>query len=112
MSSTTPAPSAEEITRAAKSNLALAFIALPAERRADISVFYAFCRVIDDIADEEGIDPATRAAGLNAWRRALASPQPADPPADDPPLAPAVRELMRKYPRHQWPEDPLTLIDD
>jgi ATP-dependent helicase HrpB len=22
------------------------------------------------------------------------------------------RELMRKYPRHQWPEDPLTLIDE
>jgi phytoene synthase len=46
------APSAEEITRASKSNLALAFIVLPRERRRDISTFYAFCRVIDDIADD------------------------------------------------------------
>jgi ATP-dependent helicase HrpB len=26
---------------------------------------------------------------------------------------PALRkQLMRRYPKHQWPEDPLTLIDD
>src|SRR5438874_11822888 len=92
MSAAATAPSAEEITRASKSNLALAFIALPAERRADISVFYAFCRIIDDIADEEGIPPEQRRAGLASWRRALAAPQP-----DDPPLAPTVRALMEKY---------------
>ena len=92
MTSAAPAPSAEEITRAAKSNLAFAFFALPADRRADINVFYAFCRVIDDLADEEGIDPAKRAAGLNAWRHALEGPQP-----DEPPLASAVRTLMSKY---------------
>lgn len=92
MSVAPPAPSAEEITRASKSNLALAFIALPAERRADISVFYAFCRVVDDIADEEGIPPEQRRAGLDGWRRALAGPQ-----SDDPPLASAVRALMQKY---------------
>lgn len=42
---------AAKITRDSKSNLALAFVALGRERRNDITVFYAFCRVIDDIAD-------------------------------------------------------------
>ena len=42
---------AAKITRDSKSNLALAFVALGRERREDITVFYAFCRVIDDIAD-------------------------------------------------------------
>ncbi len=43
--------SAAKITRQSKSNLALAFISLGRERKRDITVFYAFCRVIDDIAD-------------------------------------------------------------
>ncbi len=84
--------SAEEITRASKSNLALAFVSLPKERRADISLFYAFCRIIDDIADEEGAAPEARQAGLNQWRRALRGPEPGEPA-----LAPAVRALMEKY---------------
>ena len=45
---------AEAITRASKSNLALAFVSLPRERRGDITTFYAWCRVIDDIADDPG----------------------------------------------------------
>ena len=39
------------ITRQSKSNLALAFVSLGRERRRDITDFYAFCRVVDDIAD-------------------------------------------------------------
>ena len=42
---------AATITRQSKSNLALAFISLGRERKRDITVFYAFCRVVDDIAD-------------------------------------------------------------
>ena len=38
---------AAKITRQSKSNLALAFVALGRERRNDITIFYAFCRVID-----------------------------------------------------------------
>jgi phytoene synthase len=45
---TTPTP--EEITKASKSNLALAFVALPKDRRRDMSIFYSFCRVVDDLA--------------------------------------------------------------
>ena len=42
---------AAAITRQSKSNLALAFVSLGRERKRDITIFYAFCRVVDDIAD-------------------------------------------------------------
>ena len=32
---------------------------------------YAFCRAVDDIADEQGIDPVVRRADLEAWRADL-----------------------------------------
>lgn len=42
----------------------------PAEREAMFAI-YAFCRVVDDIADDEGADPETRGAALDQWRRDL-----------------------------------------
>ena len=54
---------AAAITRQSKSNLALAFVSLGRERRRDITVFYAFCRVIDDVADN-----AAAADGLFSLR--------------------------------------------
>ncbi len=83
---------AHAITRASKSNLALAFISLPRERRDDITVFYAWCRVIDDIADDPGGTAAQRRAALDLWKRALVAEV-----AGDPPLAAAVRALIAKY---------------
>ena len=82
---------AAAITRASKSNLALAFVALPRERRADISVFYAFCRIVDDIADEPG-DPIAKQSALDEWKRAVAESF-----AGEPSLASAVRALIAKY---------------
>ena len=54
---------AEKITASSRSNLALAFVALPRERRRDISTFYAFCRIVDDIADGTAA-PAEKARAL------------------------------------------------
>ena len=87
-----PHPSAETITRASKSNFALAFSALPPERRRDITTFYAFCRVIDDIADEPGNPIAEKERQLADWKRALCEPF-----AGEPPLAAEVRALIAKY---------------
>jgi phytoene synthase len=84
--------SAEKITRASGSNLALAFIALPRARRRDISVFYSFCRVIDDLADEPGLALGERLAALDRWKASLATPQPGEPP-----LAAQVRDLIARY---------------
>jgi phytoene synthase len=83
---------AERITRASKSNLALAFIALPRTRRRDISVFYAFCRVVDDLADEPGRTADERLVELAKWKTQLVSEEPHEPP-----LASGVRELIAKY---------------
>lgn len=87
------ADKAEQITRASKSNLAFAFISLGKERRRDITIFYAFCRVIDDIADSTELSPVEKAQRLARWRQALQGPTP-----NDPDLAPALRRLMEKYP--------------
>jgi len=90
--SATPSPSAAAITRASRSNLALAFIALPPERRRDITTFYAFCRLIDDIADEPGVPVANKEQQLAAWKHALREPF-----AGEPLLAAEVRALLSKY---------------
>jgi 15-cis-phytoene synthase len=83
--------SAAKITRQSKSNLALAFISLGRERKRDITVFYAFCRVIDDIADSE-LDVAQKQLRLAAWRKRLRGAS-----ADEPLLAREVRSLIEKY---------------
>ena len=88
----TPPSSAEAITRSSKSNFALAFLALPPERRKDLTTFYAFCRVIDDIADEPGPTPDEKARQLAEWSRALGESF-----VGEPPLAAEVRALMTKY---------------
>ncbi len=90
--SSTVEPDADEIARASKSNLAMALIALPPERRRDMNLFYAFCRIIDDIADDPGIAPDDRRAQLRNWSESLH-----EKTAEDPPLARHVRALMAKY---------------
>ncbi len=62
---------ASEITRKAKSNLAFALSILPKDRREDMVVFYAFCRVIDDLADDLDVPADKRAAALAAWKLGL-----------------------------------------
>lgn len=62
---------ASEITRKAKSNLAFALNILPRERRDDMVVFYAFCRTMDDLADDAGVPDDQRARSLDAWKNGL-----------------------------------------
>ena len=63
--------SAEAVTLQAKSNLAFAFSALPPQQRTDLTTYYAYCRLIDDIADDPDIPVEERRAMLNAWRTGL-----------------------------------------
>jgi len=58
-----------EITRRASSNFYYAFLLLPRARRRALHSVYAFCRFVDDIADDEGIENA--AAMLARWRQEL-----------------------------------------
>ncbi len=68
MSPAVTSQDAAEIVRRSRSNLAFALACLPKERRHDMYIFYAFCRVVDDLADDEGIPSAERRAGLQRWR--------------------------------------------
>jgi phytoene synthase len=90
--SSTSTPEAQAITRASKSNLALAFVSLPRERREDMVVFYAWCRVIDDIADDPGQTVADRRAALDKWKEAVQRPVEGEST-----LAAPVRTLVEKY---------------
>src|SRR5512147_1359807 len=56
------------ITRKSASNLALAFVLLPRAKRDGMSALYAFCRQVDDVADDESVPVAQRRTRLAAWR--------------------------------------------
>jgi len=58
----------QSITQRSASNLALAFIMLPREKRDAMSALYAFCREVDDVTDEESRPVDERRAELAAWR--------------------------------------------
>jgi 15-cis-phytoene synthase len=62
---------ASEITRKAKSNLAFALKILPPARRQDMVIFYAFCRTMDDLADDPYHSPDERLLALNTWENGL-----------------------------------------
>jgi phytoene synthase len=56
------------ITRKSASNLALAFVMLPKPKRDGMSALYAFCREVDDVADDETAPIEQRRQQLAAWR--------------------------------------------
>ena len=56
------------ITRKSASNLALAFVLLPRAKRDAMSALYAFCREVDDVADDESVPVEKRRAQLADWR--------------------------------------------
>jgi len=60
-----------KITQRSKSNLAFALSTLSKARKRDMITFYAFCRVIDDIADEPSIPVQERRAALDGWKDGL-----------------------------------------
>jgi phytoene synthase len=64
-------PVSRQIARRSKSNLALALSTLPRRRKQDMITFYAFCRVIDDIADEPTDSLEERGRALDAWRHGI-----------------------------------------
>lgn len=96
--------SPEQITRRAKSNLAFALACLPKERRRDMIAFYAFCRVVDDIADATDTTPETKEAELNHWRRCVEE--------GNPPGHPVLDEAVALPQRYGFPRAWLAEIID
>jgi phytoene synthase len=56
------------LTKKSASNLALAFVLLPREKRDAMSALYAFCRAVDDVADEDSVPTEKRREQLGLWR--------------------------------------------
>ena len=56
------------ITRQSASNLAMAFVLLPRAKRDGMAALYAFCREVDDVADNESRPLPQRRGLLAAWR--------------------------------------------
>lgn len=86
----------ESITRKSASNLALAFILLPREKRGEMSALYAFCREVDDIADDETIPAVERRRRLAEWRSGVR-----DACAGKEVSLPVLRELQPVIARRQ-----------
>src|SRR5437016_4996989 len=66
---------ASRLTRRSRSNFYYAFLTLPRARREALYAVYAFCRIVDDIADlgvDGAADPAAQHAALATWRREIA----------------------------------------
>src|ERR1700761_6608339 len=59
-----------KLTSKSKSNFYYAFLFLPRERREALEAVYAYCRLVDDVVDEEA-PVAKKLAGLETWRREL-----------------------------------------
>lgn len=59
----------QQITKKSASNLALAFVLLPKPRRDAMAALYAFCREVDDVADNEEVPIPERRRQLEAWRQ-------------------------------------------
>lgn len=88
------------ITRKSASNLALAFILLPRAKRDSMAALYAFCREVDDVADDESVPASQRRERLAEWRadihRACSGAAP---------RLPVIQELQPVIARHHLPAD-------
>jgi phytoene synthase len=87
------------ITRKSASNLALAFVLLPKPRRDAMSVLYAFCREVDDVADEDSAPVEDRRKRLSEWRadvkRACENQSPEFPVNRE--LQPVIQEYSLRF---------------
>ena len=63
--------SSRQIANKSRSNLAFALSALPRQRRDDMITFYAFCRVVDDIADDPALAMDDKRETLEEWRNGV-----------------------------------------
>ena len=96
----------ESIVRNAGTSFYRGMRVLPADRRATMYAVYAFCRAVDDIADEEG-GLSEKVAGLNAWRARIAALYAGG--AGDDPVTRVLRAAIERF--HLRQPDFLAVID-
>jgi 15-cis-phytoene synthase len=97
------------LTRKSRSNFYYAFLALPRARRQALYAVYAFCRTVDDIADQEGPgDTAARRRELDEWRAEIGRCY----EAGGEPRHPIARRLASAVRGYPVPRDALEAIVD
>lgn len=84
-----------EITKASASNLAFAFCVLPAEKRDAMCALYAFCREVDDVADDESSPVDERRKRLDEWRSDLKKIYDGNEPSIE--VNRELKEIINKY---------------
>ncbi|MDR0532999.1 MAG: hydroxysqualene dehydroxylase HpnE [Verrucomicrobiales bacterium] len=98
----------QQITKASGSNLALSFVSLSKEKKQAMTVFYAYCRIADDIVDDKSKSREQKLADINFWRKEIAACYDAN-------LKPASalgNELLDIIRRYNIPQQPfLDLLD-
>jgi len=97
-------PGSEAITQSSKSNLALSFASLPEAERRSMSIFYAFCRVVDDVADSTELPIEEKKRQLGEWREEIRRAY------LDKPLTPLGKEMAQIIRTYLIPPTPLEEI--
>lgn len=95
---------ADVITRQAGTNFYYSFLSLPQERREAIETVYAYCRLMDDIVDDEGVeDPRYE---LQKWRKEVAECYGGNPQTH---LGRRLQQVVARFPiRKQYLEAMIT----
>jgi squalene synthase HpnD len=87
-------PGSEAITKSSGSNLALSFTSLPEAEQRAMSIFYAFCRVVDDVADSTELPIEEKQRQLEEWRKEIRRAY-LDKPLT--PLGQEMAQIIRTY---------------
>lgn len=95
-----------KLTSRSQSNFYYAFLFLPPRRRAALEAVYAFCRLVDDVVDEEATVEA-KLAGLASWRGEVDAVY--GPVAPHNPVSARLREAVRDFGIRR--EDMIAIID-
>ena len=93
MSATAPVDASTAARQAGGSSFSAGMRVLPRAEREAMYAVYAFCRAVDDIADDQAGAPAERTAALDGWRRDLDSLYAGRDPGRTALLAEAVRRF-------------------
>ncbi len=96
----------EAIVRAAGTSFYRGMRVLPPDRRHAMYAIYAFCRVVDDIADDESVSLSERLPRLGAWRARIGDLYRG---ITDDPVTRVLAAATRRYALRQ--EDFLAVID-
>ncbi len=95
-----------KVTAKSKSNFYYAFFFLPRDQREALEAIYAYCRLVDDVVDEEA-PVEKKLAGIAHWRRELDAVFGDGTPSH--PVASQLREAVKRFPVRR--EDLEAVID-